>query len=114
MSDPTRQPGADHHMRVDTVSARPKNVLIVVSNPTTATTLGWPVGFWGAELTHPYYELTERGLEETIASPHGRKGEMDGVSHPRKQAGGSADDLITMGFVHTPELMALLEHTPAL
>jgi hypothetical protein len=37
---------ADHHMRVDRVSSRPKKVLIVVANPTTSTTLGWPVGFW--------------------------------------------------------------------
>src|ERR1700751_2822598 len=64
---------ADHHMRVDLVSATPKKVLIVVANPSTSTTLGWPVGFWGAELTHPYYELTERGVEATVASPDGGK-----------------------------------------
>ena len=40
----------DHHMRVDRVLSRPKKVLIVVANPATSTTLGWPVGFWGAEL----------------------------------------------------------------
>ena len=62
---------ADHHMRVDRVSSRSKKVLIVVANPTTSTTLGWPVGFWGAELTHPYYELTQRGVAVTIASPDG-------------------------------------------
>ena len=67
---------ADHHMRVDLVSARPKKVLIVVANPSTSTTMGWPVGFWGAELTHPYYELTERGVEVTITSPDGGKVEM--------------------------------------
>jgi dihydrofolate reductase len=48
---------ADHRMRVDRVSSRPKRVLIVVAGPATSTTLGWPVWFWGAELTHPYYEL---------------------------------------------------------
>ena len=46
-------------------------MLIVVANPATSTTLGWPVGFWGAELTHPYYELTQRGVAVTIASPDG-------------------------------------------
>jgi hypothetical protein len=51
---------ADHHMRVDRVGSRPRKVLIVVANPSTSTTLGWPVGFWGAELTHPYYELRAR------------------------------------------------------
>jgi putative intracellular protease/amidase len=58
-------------------------VLIVVANPTTATTVGWPVGFWGAEPVHPYYELTERGIEVTIASPEGGKVQMDALSDPR-------------------------------
>jgi len=104
----------DHHMRVDTLSSAPKRVLIVVANPATSTTLGWPVGFWGAELTHPYYELTERGVEVTIASPTGGKVEMDSLSDPRDPSEWSADDLITMGFVNTPALMALLENTSKL
>jgi putative intracellular protease/amidase len=105
---------ADHHMRVDLVSARPKKVLIVVANPSTSTTLGWPVGFWGAELTHPYYELTERGLHVTIASPDGGKVEMDSLSDPRDPSQWSAEDLVTMGFVNTPSLVELLENTPRL
>ena len=105
---------ADHHMRVDTVSSRPKEVLIVVANPTTATTVGWPVGFWGAELTHPYYELTERGAHVTIASPDGGKVQMDALSDPRDESKWSSEDLITMGFLNTPELVALLENTPKL
>ena len=105
---------ADHHMRVDRVSSRPKKVLIVVANPTTSTTLGWPVGFWGAELTHPYFELTQRGVAVTIASPDGGKVEMDALSDPRDESKWSADDLITMGFLNTPELVALLQDTPKL
>src|SRR6516164_6232705 len=101
-------------MRVDRVSSNPKRVLIVVANPTTSTTLGWPVGFWGAELTHPYYELTERGVEVTIASPAGGKVELDSLSDPRDESKWSAEDLITMGFLNTPELAALLEDTPRL
>jgi putative intracellular protease/amidase len=105
---------ADHHMRVDRISSERKKVLIVVANPSTSTTMGWPVGFWGAELTHPYYELTERGIEVTIASPEGGKVQMDSLSDPRDPSRWSAEDLITMGFVNTPELMDLLEHTPRL
>jgi putative intracellular protease/amidase len=105
---------ADHHMRVDLVSSRPKKVLIVVANPATSTTLGWPVGFWAAELTHPYYELTERGVEVTIASPDGGKVEMDSLSDPRDPSQWSAEDLVSMGFLHTPALMDLLESTPRL
>lgn len=105
---------AGHHMRVDLVSSTPKKVLIVVANPAVSTTLGWPVGFWGAELTHPFYELSERGVEVTIASPGGGKVQMDTLSDPRDESKWSAEDLITMGFVNTPELMALLDDTPKL
>jgi putative intracellular protease/amidase len=114
MASTEQQIVADHHMRVDAISSTPKKVLIVVANPTTATTVGWPVGFWGAELTHPYYELTDRGIEVTIASPEGGKVQMDALSDPRDPSKWSSEDLITMGFVITPELMALLEETPRL
>jgi putative intracellular protease/amidase len=104
----------EHHVKQDLVSSKRKKVLIVVANPAVSTTLGWPVGFWAAELTHPYYELTERGVEVMIASPDGGKVEFDGYSDPRDDSKWSADDLISMGFVHTPELMALLQNTPKL
>jgi putative intracellular protease/amidase len=109
---PQGQP--DHRMRVDLVSPRRKRVLLVVANPAVSTTLGWPVGFWGAELTHPYFELTERGIDVTLASPDGGKVEMDALSDPRDESKWSASDLITMGFVNTPDLMALLENTAKL
>ena len=106
--------GAGHHMAVDTVSSRPKRVLMVVANPTVSSNNGWPVGFWAAELTHPYYELTERGVEVTVASPGGGKVEFDAFSDPRDESRWSAEDLISLGFIHTPELMALLDDTPRL
>jgi putative intracellular protease/amidase len=114
MSTDTQKLVADHHMRVDLVQSTPKRVLIVVANPSVATTVGWPIGFWGAELTHPYYELTERGFEVTIASPDGGEVKLDTLSDPRDPSKWSAEDLITMGFVNTPELMALLAETPRL
>ena len=106
--------GGEHHVLVDLVSSTPKRVLLVVANPTVSTTLGWPVGFWAAEATHPYYELTERGVELTIASPDGGKVTFDGYSDPRDESRWASEDLITMGFVNTPECMALLESTPKL
>lgn len=114
MSTDTASAVADHHLRVDLVSSKPKRVLIVVANPSISTTLGWPVGFWAAELTHPYLELTERGIEVTIASPNGGKVEFDALSDPRDPSRWSADDIISMGFIHTPELMELLENTAKL
>ncbi|MCU1287534.1 MAG: type 1 glutamine amidotransferase protein [Acidobacteriales bacterium] len=106
--------GQSHKMAVDQVKSTPKKVLMVVANPTVSTNNGWPVGFWASELTHPYYELTERGVEVTIASPDGGKVEFDQLSDPRDASRWSAEDLISMGFIHTPELMALLEGTPRL
>jgi putative intracellular protease/amidase len=103
-----------HHMAVDLVHSKRKQVLMVVANPAVSSNNGWPVGFWAAELTHPYYELTERGADVTIASPDGGKVEFDNLSDPRDPSKWSAEDLISMGFIHTPELMALLEDTPKL
>jgi putative intracellular protease/amidase len=103
-----------HRMAVDRVSSTPKRVLIVVANPAISTNNGWPVGFWAAELTHPYWELTERGIEVTIASPDGGKVEFDALSDPRDPSRWSAEDLISLGFISSPEHMALLAATPAL
>ena len=105
---------ADHHLAVDLVKSAEKRVLMVVANPTVSTNNGWPVGFWAAELTHPYLEFTERGVEVTIASPEGGQVEFDNLSDPRDESKWSADDLISMGFVNTPDLVALLADTPGL
>jgi putative intracellular protease/amidase len=104
--------GALHHVQNDYVSSKAKNVLITVANPTTDQR-GWPVGFWAAELTHPYYELSERGLTVTIASPAGGKVTPDRLSDPRDDSKWSSEDLISMGFLNTPELIAKLENTPS-
>ena len=91
----------------------PKRVAIVISNPAVSTTTGWPVGFWWSELTHPYFALTERGYEVEIFSPEGGKCEADAMSDPRDASGYSSSDLISMGFIATPKLAALVEDTKA-
>jgi putative intracellular protease/amidase len=93
---------------------RPKKVLIVIANPSTSTTLGIPVGFWGAELTHAWLAFTEVGYEVTVASPEGGRCVLDAWSDPRDESRYSSGDLITMGFLNTPECMQLIEDTPAL
>lgn len=90
---------------------RPKRVAIVIANPAVSTTSGWPVGFWWSELTHPYYVLTEVGYEVEIFSPAGGKCEADGMSDPRDASGYSASDLISLGFIATPKLAALVADT---
>jgi putative intracellular protease/amidase len=87
---------------------------MVVASPAVSTTLGWPVGFWASEMTHPYYEFAEAGYEVDLASPKGGKVEIDALSDPRHESGYSAHDLISMGFLNTPRLAALLESTKKL
>lgn len=89
----------------------PKRVAIVIANPAVSTTTGWPVGFWWSELTHPYYRFTEAGYEVEIFSPNGGKCEPDAMSDPRDASGYSMSDLISMGFLSTPSLAALIENT---
>jgi putative intracellular protease/amidase len=93
---------------------KPKKILIVIANPSTSPTLGIPVGFWGAELTHAWHVFNEAGYDVTIASPDGGKCELDAWSDPRDESKYSFGDLITMGFLNTPEYMDLIERTPAL
>lgn len=90
---------------------RRKRVAIVIANPAISTTTGWSVGFWWSELTHPYYEFTEKGYEVEIFSYDGGKCEADTMSDPRDSSGYSSSDLISMGFINTPNLMALVENT---
>jgi putative intracellular protease/amidase len=104
-----------HHESVDVTrtSSRP-SVLMVVANPATSSTTGWPVGFWAAELFHPLYEFTKARYRVTVASPDGGRVELDALSDPRDASRWSADDLISMGALNTPEIAALLERTPRL
>jgi putative intracellular protease/amidase len=88
-----------------------KRVAIVIANPTTSTTTGWPVGFWWSELTHTYYLLTEPGYEVEVFSPDGGACRADALSDPRDQSGYSASDLITLGFMATARCAALVENT---
>jgi putative intracellular protease/amidase len=90
---------------------RRKRVAIVLSNPAVSPTTGWPIGFWWAELTHPYYVLTEKGYEVSLFSEKGGKCEADAISDPRDPSGYQASDLISMGFVHTPALAQLVAET---
>jgi len=96
------------------VHGRPKRVLMVASNLAVSPETGWPVGFWWAELTHPYWEFTEHRYEVVIASPDGGALQGDAYSDPRDPSGYSAEDLISLGFINSPAHAALIEATPSL
>ncbi|MFI6505823.1 type 1 glutamine amidotransferase domain-containing protein [Nonomuraea typhae] len=91
-----------------------KKVLIVASNPAVSGQTGWPIGFWWAELVHPYWEFTEHGYQVDIASPDGGPLRADSWSDPRDESKYSARDLLSLGFIGSPEHAALVEQTPAL
>ena len=89
----------------------PKRIAIVIANPAVSTTTGWPVGFWWSELTHPWLAFEEVGYEVELFSPAGGPCEGDAMSDPNDASGYSRTDLITQGFLHTPELRALVAAT---
>ncbi len=91
--------------------AAKKRIAIVLANPAISTTTGWPVGFWWSELTHPYHVFTEAGYELALFSPDGGACQADAMSDPNDASGYSRSDLISQGFIHTPELRALVDAT---
>lgn len=90
---------------------RRKRVAIVIANPAVSTTTGGPVGFWWSELTHPYHAFAEAGYEVTVFSPAGGACSADAMSDPNDPSGYSKTDLISQGFIQTPELKALVDNT---
>lgn len=95
-------------------SEKRKRILIIAANPSVSKQTGWPIGFWAAELTHPYIEFTEKGYEVEIVSPDGGKLELDGLSDPKHESGYSAHDLISLGFLSSPNHSKLLENTKSI
>lgn len=94
--------------------SRKKKILIVAANPSTSTVTGWPVGFWWAELTHPYWTFTEAGYEVEIRSPEGGALAADSYSDPDDASGYSAHDLVSLGFKRSPHHAALVERTESI
>lgn len=91
--------------------AAPKRAAIVISNSGTSTTNGWPVGFWWAELTHPYYAFTEAGWEIDVFSPDGGDCGWDAMSDPDDPSQWQSEDIISRGYKHTPWFMELVAGT---
>jgi putative intracellular protease/amidase len=99
---------------LDRTTTAPKRVLMVVANPATSTTTGWPVGFWASELFHPLYEFSEVGYDVTVASPEGGTVEVDGMSDPRDPSRYSAEDVLSLGYLSADDTASLLRDTPRL
>lgn len=93
---------------------RRKKVLLIAANPAVSPTTGWPIGFWWAELTHPYWAFSEAGYEVEIRSPEGGALQADGYSDPEDPSGYSAHDILSLGFKKSKAHAALLESTQAI
>ncbi|MBS1507242.1 MAG: type 1 glutamine amidotransferase domain-containing protein [Bacteroidetes bacterium] len=89
-------------------------ILMIAANPSVSETTGWPIGFWAAELTHPYWEFTQAGYSIDIASPAGGKLQFDGYSDPEDPSGYSASDLLSMGWKYSPKYMELINNSTPL
>lgn len=94
--------------------ARPKRILLIAANAAVSPVTQWPVGFWWAELTHPYWEFTEAGYTVEIRSPDGGALQADGYSDPEDASGYSAYDLLSLGFKKSPVHAAMLANTPSI
>ena len=87
---------------------------MVASNPAVSEQTGLPIGFWWAELAHPFWELSERGYDVDVASPEGGPLRADAWSDPRDKSGYSAEDLLSLGFINSPAHMKLVEESKPL
>lgn len=87
---------------------------MIVANPATSPVTGWPVGFWAAELTHPWTEFVHAGYDVALASPRGGRVAVDSYSDPRDASGYSKYDIISLGVLSHPGMAAMLENTAAL
>lgn len=72
------------------------------------------LGYWLAELTRPYWHLTERGHEITLASPKGGKVKHDRLSNPLSENSWEANDIVSKGFLSDNLLSELLDTTKSL
>lgn len=97
---------------LDTTGSR--RILIIAANPGVSPVTGWPIGFWWAELTHPYWAFQEAGYAIDIVSPKGGDLVADAYSDPEDASGYSAADLLSLGFKTSPAHAGLLKGTQSI
>src|ERR1700683_1060546 len=78
-------------------------VLFIISSSDTA--------FWLSEVTHPFWHLTERGVEIDFASPSGGKVVWDQYSDPYFKNSTEPNDLVSKGFLSDEALRTKLDTT---
>jgi len=91
--------------------SKEKKVLHVVTSHNTLGKTGYPAGLWLSELTHPYFELTDTGIEVDIASPKGGKAPIDPFSDPRSPKSINKDDPVNFRFLNSPDSLDKINNT---
>jgi putative intracellular protease/amidase len=91
-----------------------KKILMIAANTTTSEQTGWSIGFWWAEVTHPYWTFNEAGYEVEIRSPDGGDLRGDGYSDPEDASQYSSEDILSLGFKKSPTHAGLLENTKSI
>lgn len=91
-----------------------KKILMIAANPGVSPTTGWPIGFWWAELVHPYWAFTEAGYDVEIVSPGGGDLFADSFSDPEDASGYSAHDILSLGFKKSASHANLLKGTKSI
>lgn len=88
-----------------------KRVLFVVSNEVDPGPAGFAVGYWLAELAHPYWAFQQRGYALTIVSPQGGPVAPDAMSDPEGGRFGPPQDFLSIGFKRSARIAPLLAAT---
>jgi putative intracellular protease/amidase len=68
-------------------------------------------GAWLSEITHPYWHLTERGIDVDFASPKGGKVVWSPLSDPYGEGSQEPEDLVSKGFLSDDGLVERLNST---
>ncbi len=76
---------------------------VIISSSDTA--------FWLSEVTHPYWHLTERGVEVDFAARPAARVVYDPYSNPYFEQSMESEDLVSKGFLSDKELVAKLDET---
>lgn len=97
-----------------TQPAAAKRVAFVISNEVNPGPAGFPVGYWLAELAHPFWAFQQRGYQITLASPHGGRVVPDAMSDPEGGRFGPPADFLSIGFKRSTRVQSLLENTKRL
>ena len=88
-----------------------KRIAFVLSNQSTSSVTGWPIGFWLGELTHPLREFQAVGCGVELFSPLGGALYMDDYSDPYAENGYSADDEVSKEFLADTAAVELIQTT---